>query len=61
MTAVMTLSHYLKFKGIKLKVGDLAELTGFNRDSLYKMYKRDPSNIDTLLERYNEQLKEFKR
>jgi hypothetical protein len=57
----MTLSQYIRTKGYKLTVTRLAEITLYSRDGLQKMYNRDPRTIDELLERYNEQLKEFKR
>ena len=53
----MTLSQYLRSKGHKLTVRRLAELSLYSESGLWRMYKRDPSTIDELLEQYKKELK----
>ena len=52
----MTLAKYLRFKGHKLTVTRLSEVSLYSDSGLRKMYKRDPSTIDALIEQHKEEL-----
>ena len=54
----MTLAKYLKSKGLKLTVKRLAEVSMYSEVGLWKMHKRDHTQIDALLEQYSKEIEE---
>ena len=48
----MTLAKYLKSKGLRLTVKRLASISMYSEVGLWKMHKRDPKQIDSLLEQH---------